>query len=511
MNSTLDKKGLVPAIGGLSRIRTNSILSSLPELQNLPPSPAIPINTRPAYPPYVKTYETNPESLLPGVVEDLTAVARAWAIDAELNPNPTPDSKDASVSGGLLKVDAHDNTTLTSSFDVLQVLKITTHAVRSIRNYLVSLPDESTGTIRAQFRPKSLGLGPASSSLNKPKGTSTGTNSNSSLHPPSQQQHQQPDPLTLIRKSALDVLTVLRELEEGCRLPLSDSAYDDHTNSDAGRGLGSHIRMASPSPSSNLNSEAEEEDLPPPPSSSSRPELGRVHDVDADASVAFSLVRVQGRYESVPVWEDENGDGEDEEDQGEKREYWDERLVLGSGWLYRNDVSLGELGRERAVVAGYLDVVDEVLFQGKTRADGERRGGERGWERERRKVVEKEGRGIARAKGRKVSGGDEVKGLGISMNSGEEGGNRRVTMGMVDSLQRMQISEEPDSMEDFGDTAGEDSEASVDDEELPEWAKRSSFIEDELGSLWRFIRCTNLLTTSLLRSYTRHHICVPPT
>ena len=150
----LDKPhyGLVPAIGGTSHVRSPPSVGSLQEFL-LPPPPVVP--NPPAFPPFVKTYEVNPESLLPGVIENLTAVAHAWCID-----NTTPTS---------------------TTVDVLGMLQTTTRAIRAVRNYVLSLPDESAGTIRSQFRSKILGPG---KSINLPSSSS-------------------PDPLTLIRKCAL--------------------------------------------------------------------------------------------------------------------------------------------------------------------------------------------------------------------------------------------------------------------------------------------------------------------
>jgi hypothetical protein len=45
-------------------------------------------------------------------------------------------------------------------------------------------------------------------------------------------------------------------------------------------------------------------------------------------------MHVGGRHDSILVWDSE-GDGSDVDEESErlKRERWDERLVLGSGWL----------------------------------------------------------------------------------------------------------------------------------------------------------------------------------
>ena len=162
------------------------------------------------------------------------------------------------------------------------------------------------------------------------------------------------------------------------------------------------------------------------------------------------------------MWEDDDDfdlnhatDGE-----REKRERWDERLVLGGGWLYKQDVTREALAKERDVVARYLDAVDEVLFGG-------RKDGKRGWEREREKA-EKERRG----KGRRVSAGD------AELVEAKRSNRRVVSAGMFDAMRGMVLTEEPEEGEGLSEAE------SVDDEELPDWAKRNLFVDDDLGKLF---------------------------
>lgn len=413
-------KGLVPAIGGLTHVRTSTSIGSHFEL---PPSPVIPPPQLEMFQ-HVKTYDIDPDSLLPGVIDDLAAVAQAWRIDAQ----PSDDD-------------------LLRTFDVLSVLKTTTRTIRSIRNYLLSLGDESASTIRAHFRPKLLGPG------DKPQSTTSST---------------QPDPLSLIRRSALEVLTVLRELEERCRLPLSDDAYDVHSD---GGSRGTHSHVATPS--NNLEELPPEDDL-----------RETVAHLEADTSFTFSVMQVKGK--SVPVWEDEDDEFEQPVDEKEKPEPWDERLVVGSGWLYRQDVNLKELEKERNVIATYLDVVDEVLFEWKRNEEAM----ERGWEKERRKAIEKGDRIVSKAKARRVSSGDsrEISAAGMLLANIDK---RRVSTGMLDSLSGITLTEEPELLQEE-----DEGELSVDDEELPPWAQRSAFVNDGLGKALDFIMECNLARTS---------------
>ncbi|KAG9086074.1 hypothetical protein FRC06_003287, partial [Ceratobasidium sp. 370] len=131
-------RGLVPAIGGARHVRAASSVTSIPEL---PPSPMVPASTS-SRPPWVhlpKTYEVDPDHLRPGVIRDLKAVEHAWRLGA----NPPQDDK------------LTPQPESSSSFDVLSTLRVTTHAIRSVRDYVVSLPDDHpthTAKVPASYR-----------------------------------------------------------------------------------------------------------------------------------------------------------------------------------------------------------------------------------------------------------------------------------------------------------------------------------------------------------------------
>ncbi|KAI0922456.1 hypothetical protein AcW1_003271 [Taiwanofungus camphoratus] len=403
---------MVPAIGGPASIRTKPIFEKGHDFE-LPPSPVVPEYPKPSFPPFVKTYETDPENLRPGVIDDLSAVVGGWNLDGE-HHTQDPNLLGVGESGK-------------DHVDVLDLLKITTRAVRSVRNYLVSLPDESaTPMLQTHFRPQSL----------------------QSLPPP-KRRVSQPDsasePLSRIRRGALEVLTVLRALEESSRLPLEHDAYDAQSDHGSSPDPSSHSRAASP-----------------------LSHLDEPGFIDGDTSVSISFIDVGGRQRSVPVWEDEmsaydvNNLSEEER---EKRERWDERLVVGGGWLYRQDIRLADLSRERDVVGRYLDVVDGVLFGGP-------QGGKRGWERERERAAKKER--LERSKGRRVSAGDSQR---ENPPGSARSGRRVVSTGVLDAMRNMVVTEEPEELESV------DEEDSVDDEDLPDWAKRSTFVDNPIGRL----------------------------
>ena len=326
---------------------------------------------------------------------------------------------------------------------------MTTQAIRSVRNYLLSLPDEHGHTQPRQgFRPTSL-----STSEPQKRRVSSGTD--------------RPDPLARIRRAALDVLTLLHELEECARVPLSDDAYDD------GSDRSSQGRVASPT---------------------------ELSDVQTDASFSVSVMHVPGRRESILVWDEEEEDfNVDEETERLPRERWDERLVLGSGWLYRQDLKIEDLAKQRAVIARYLDTVDEVLFGGG-------KSGIRGWayEQERAARKERETRGKGRRSSAPPLSPDSAASNTDTATSGHSA--QRETDGkMTVAMRDLVLTEEPEELqtlveEEDGDGDEEDDNddetSSLDDEDLPRWAQRSAFPDDPLMRAHALL--VSLLPASLL-------------
>ena len=405
--SSLTTKGLVPALGhGVTQLSIQPI-DKTPQFQ-LPPSPAIPQPVQPTFPPYVKTFEIDPENLRPGLIDDLENVIHVWGLnDGPDIASPSATDQDTNVP------ETNGGAKPSGSFDVLKAIKTTTHAIRSVRNYVVSSPSESsvtTGNQRQHYRPQHL------------------------INLPVQKRHN-PNPssasvaLSRIRKAALSTLSVLRLLEESSRLPLSDDAYDVQSDH------GSHFRVASPSDHSD-GADVERS----PTSDENQP--------------AFTLIRVQGRDEQVPVWEEPDDDFNQPQEE-QKREGWEERLVLGSGWLYKQDIQPSSLTKEREEVKAYLDVVDEVLFSGS-------KDGQRGWRRERDRSL----------KNRRVSAG-EVDRKGFASPDVRPLNRRVASTGILNDA----LAEEPEEMDVI------EEESAVGDDDLPDWAKRSTFHDDPLGRL----------------------------
>ncbi|KAJ3752813.1 hypothetical protein EV360DRAFT_75034 [Lentinula raphanica] len=220
------------------------------------------------------------ETLFPGVIEDLRAVERVWCIDG-LDIDDTPED---------------DKLKLNTPIDILDILQMTTRAIRSTRNYLLAqpLPDDTSATgannfLTAREHFRSNRLGPQPMAQRSTSGSGSG--------------------LVVVvvvgDTTPLKVLGVLRELEEKTRLPLSDEAYDaqsDGGGSRKGAGAGTRGDNDKDEDTSDVNA-SDAVDVP-------------VHQVDHSTSVAFSLIQVNGWYERSSGTADEDWDEGEEEDGG---------------------------------------------------------------------------------------------------------------------------------------------------------------------------------------------------
>jgi hypothetical protein len=57
-------------------------------------------------------------------------------------------------------------------------------------------------------------------------------------------------------------------------------------------------------------------------------------------------MHVGGRRESVLVWDEEDNFNVDEESKRLPYKRWDKRLVLGSRWLYKQDLKIENLKKQ---------------------------------------------------------------------------------------------------------------------------------------------------------------------
>ncbi|KAG8864706.1 hypothetical protein FRC20_010124 [Serendipita sp. 405] len=419
-------KGLVPAIGG-GHLRTPSAISGIPQLTfELPPSPVVP---QPTGQPFanisvVKDYEVDPDELLPGLVADLERVSQLWALgDSEHRLRGSVSS--LKPTGGADRSQLTPTIVGTGDFDVLSVLRATTNAIRSVRNYLVALPDEQDhARLAPTFRPQTMSRRPARNWITPRRTDDT------------------PDPLSKIRRSALEVLAILREIEEKYRLPMTEDSFEVLSEN------GSGSTRSAPSPNPHTSGE---------------------DDAESSASFNFSVAAGTGRKKTVPVWSDDEEDNINDDTETERKEKWEERLVLGGGWLYRNDIFLSDVERERNIIGNYLDTVDTVLFH----ADAQ--SGVRGWSKVLNKLRE-ERRSSSRS-GRSTP---------EELPTQNPGSYRR--SGLLDAMNNLTLNttltEEPSSP------------LETDEEHLPKWAKRIEFADDPIGRAFTLL--VTLLPVELL-------------
>lgn len=449
------------------------------------PPPAPPSPGRPPVPEEPSPYIANPEALKAGVVRDLEIVEEAWRLRSDASSSSTIPLPTESEPG------PSTSTSNRSEVDVLHVLKVTTRAIRSVRNYLLALPDDhptlhfGSNLIEA-FRRHSIsrpGLGgrrvasgiatPRPSTMSPGPTSSTAASAQAPVIGPAP-----PDPPSVIRRAALDVLSALRVLEERCRVPLSDEAYSTQpgilrAESPVSFALEENNRGGS------ALSAGEGSDIGHSSTALSSPTT--LPSIPRSPKPDIVPLKVQGREKTVQVWADPEDDPwADFDDNVEKEDPWDERLVLGGGWLYRRDVEPTSLEKERSVVRRYLDVVDEVVFANSIPSTP----GQRGWQR----VKLDSGSNTRTSKSSRPSFD------GSPRKSSENSSLRKrlISTTLLDAMSEVSmLTDEPEALNNSSlRVAGSgiyEQDKDIPDEELPDWAKRSSYKENPMGRLHSLI------------------------
>jgi hypothetical protein len=341
-------------------------------------------------------------------VKDLEAISDVWALGTSVQRAEPTLMADSSLAAHVESPTPAARAVMLSPLDILAVLKSTTTAVRSVRNYLVVLPEDGDYTPPPPDAFLSPSLSPRNRPVPLPRQSSDTT-------------------LNLIRQIALEVLGVLRDIEEKYRLPMTEETSD--VLSDHGSGS---ARSRVPSPGSD--------------------------DSESGTSFAFSVIKPKGIDKEVLVYSDEEDDINKEEPE-EKRETWDEKLVLGGGWLYRQNVTLLDLEKEREIVAHYLDTVDKLIFGGETPLH------QRGWAFALQRLRARQRRSI---NAEKLSPGE--------IRAGHVRGNRVISNSLFDAMNAMVVSEESESQ-----SPSPVSQGFWDEGHLPDWAKVTCFVDDLLG------------------------------
>ncbi|KAN0061501.1 hypothetical protein ACQY0O_006348 [Thecaphora frezii] len=357
---------------GQATAEDQHVLVTSPEHEalELPPSPKAPTSTRPPYPVVAKPVEADPEALWPVMVEHLDTTCQLWGLlnlikterlqlsSRRLSIEPgsrRPSSRSSTYSAD--GADGADEAPEASPIDLLELINATTKTVRSVRNYLLALPPASLSGKRLskasagalpkdRFKrqssfsslPRTASLSPlplekAYGSLSRRVSSSHDTSPGSQRTMPSAWQPPsattaspasiadfdpgEEDPLTLVRKSALEVLSTLRELEEKYRLPPGHPEYDKTEN--------------------------EETEAMPEDAAGLGVSLGQPRNARTPSSPAVRSLATLSNPSTADL---SFNDGPDKG---------------GEGYLYRSDLKLADLGKERGIMSGYLTTVDRVL------------------------------------------------------------------------------------------------------------------------------------------------------
>ncbi len=259
---------------------------------------------------------------------------------------------------GAWKTDEEDRAQFIS---ILYLLKTTVSAIRHVRAYSLELPRSSLGgqLQHSASRRVSESIPNARphhsiSTPSRPAPVPTNTNGHS----------HSPDPLTPLRKAALDVLTGLRAIEERCRVEGSKVTSDD-------------ARISSTCDGSLVVSA----------DTSAFPNNSGVVQIP----VAVNWTAEDDRDEAF-FFAERGGDVD-----GETRKPWEERIGSSEeGWLYRDDVTLESLEKEGETLRRYLNVVETVIFPAE-RAKGH--GGRRAWNAECIAASRRRQSGVGRSEG----------------------------------------------------------------------------------------------------------------
>ncbi|KAF8335400.1 uncharacterized protein EI90DRAFT_3153008 [Cantharellus anzutake] len=477
----LSGKGpFVPALGPLAIPQDQPSVPTL--IFDLPPSPELPKSTVSHAPPSVDpTPFIDVDALKATAIQDLEDVQTCWSL------SPTGSSALGLQTMKLL--DPFSPSVPSNHLNILDLLKVTTRAIRSVRNYMLALPEDDPSL---KFRPHVVDafrnqphqkVKYASLRVVSPKKSTKSLHHITTQAPPPQvlTVPLPPSTLTLIRKSALDVLGALRDIEERCRLPMSDDPFEM-----TGSGVGNRRISQSPTPflterTASPSTHSADDDVSElgggtavsSSTSWSSPRGGRRATKSPSRPDVVPLI-VQGRNKAVHVWADPSDDEwEDDIDEDSKRDPWDERLVLGGGWLYRNDVDLASLGKEKEIVNQYLDVVDEILFGGASGVPGHR-----GWVRA--KIEMASGSKLNKRTGRPSFGG-----VGGSPRKTDE--KRLVSHRLLHAMNDLASVKETEDTDDAAIEEEEEEEEEIPDNELPDWAKRSKFHHEPLSRLLSFL------------------------
>lgn len=317
-----------PALGHSLRsaIGTSTTPCTTPPL---PPSPLLPPTVaRPPYP-IVENVKIDLEKLRADTVDALSTVEKIW--DLEL----------ASDAGQIVS----EEQTATSPVDVLELLKASVDAIRSVRAYSMALPSSmlpsSSSSSKPTLRvPSTLGRARQSlSTPSRPAPRSVSSSGSVTSNFGSTTAIAEEDPLAEVRKAALEVLTGLRALEERSRVEDVASTLPSRD----GQAVGGELDVESAAPAQDLAGHSRDDQQHPRITLQSED-----NEDEEDLSFFFPT--------------------ESEDQTGVPKDSWYDRLndADREGWLYRTDMTIGiDLLEERRLVQAWLRAVDRrIVGQG---------------------------------------------------------------------------------------------------------------------------------------------------
>lgn len=288
---------------------------------DLPPSPKAGTLTRPHFLDVARPLEADARALGSLLVADLARLSTAWALSAWIDSDPGVAMIKRFMSQADTQLAAYTEATASSPADLLTIIDITTKAIRSVRSYLLALPQRHQVPLTGPTEPKGRDLykrqssfsgvprpgqfgvplptrasemlrhdtDEATTSTREARQSAPAANAPSSVRDSNMQSVQDADNLGIVRKAALEMLSALKDMEIRYRV----QTLDDGTDAD----------MSIPLATSNGNGSATPENR------------------NADEAIASSDI----------------------------------------GYLYRTDLRLSDLDKERAVLQGYLQTVSSVL------------------------------------------------------------------------------------------------------------------------------------------------------
>ncbi|KAJ9116302.1 hypothetical protein QFC22_004742 [Naganishia vaughanmartiniae] len=295
--------------------------------------------------------------------ESLQALEQAWRIDNERERPKAPSSPR----------EQSEDEEVEPSTRILDLLKTTVDAVRSVRAWSLAVPATSlicssssrqsdhirTCTIPAKSRIPTISTpsrpAPAYTGGRSVSGTSVRLAARNGdgelLHGGGEEK----DPLFDLRKAALDVLACLRGVEEKFRTTAdsADNTFEDLPLEDLPHEQETRDGPTSGSPKRQQQQQQQSPVLEAPPSSK-------------PPQVEPSTIPAKRIEDSEDLWffSQRAGDATDAQWAEEGKKGWYERLKSGEGgWTYRDDVRVpAELQEEREVVRRYLWTVVETFF-----------------------------------------------------------------------------------------------------------------------------------------------------